>query len=164
MLSLSIISFGFSGRIVNRIFLATSIEKCYCIRVCDTLRGGFIMKYLKQFGIILLISFLGEFLHHMIPIPVPASIYGIVIMFLCLQFKIIRLSAVEETGKFLIEIMPVMFIPAAVELMESFQIIKASCLQYAVIIVVSTVLVMAVSGRVTQFVAHHKDKGVKQND
>ena len=60
--------------------------------------------------------------------------------------------------------MPVMFIPAAVELMESFQIIKASCLQYAVIIVVSTVLVMAVSGRVTQFVAHHKDKGVKQND
>ena len=112
------------------------------------------MKYLKQFGIILLISFLGEFLHHMIPIPVPASIYGIVIMFLCLQFKIIRLSAVEETGKFLIEIMPVMFIPAAVELMESFQIIKASCLQYAVIIVVSTVLVMAVSGRVTQFVAH----------
>ena len=95
---------------------------------------------------------------------VSASIYGIVIMFLCLQFKIIRLSAVEETGKFLIEIMPVMFIPAAVELMESFQIIKASCLQYAVIIVVSTVLVMAVSGRVTQFVAHHKDKGVKQND
>ena len=122
------------------------------------------MKYLKQFGIILLISFLGEILHHMIPLPVPASIYGIVIMFLCLQFKIIRPSAVEETGKFLIEIMPAMFIPAAVELMVSFQIIKSSCLQYAVIIVVSTVLVMAVSGRVTQFVAHHKNRAVKQND
>lgn len=119
------------------------------------------MKYLKQFGIILLISFLGEILHHMIPLPVPASIYGIVIMFLCLQLKIIKLSAVEETGKFLIEIMPVMFIPAAVELMESFQIIKASLFQYTVITVVSTVLVMGISGRVTQFVAHLKKKAVK---
>ena len=46
------------------------------------------MKFLKQFTIILIVSFIGEILNHLIPLPVPASIYGLVIMFACLKFKI----------------------------------------------------------------------------
>ncbi len=75
------------------------------------------MKYIGQFGIILVISFVGEILNYFIPLPVPASIYGLVIMFLCLHFGIIRVGTVKGTADFLIEIMPLMFIPAAVELM-----------------------------------------------
>lgn len=108
------------------------------------------MKYLKQFVIILLISFLGEILHYLIPLPVPASIYGILLMLLCLHFKLFRADEVRETGIFLIEIMPVMFIPAAVGLMEAWEIIKPSFLQYVVIILLSTVVVMGVSGLITQ--------------
>ena len=119
------------------------------------------MKYLKQFLIILTISFAGETLYHLIPLPIPASIYGILILFTLLETKLLPLSAVKETGKFLIEIMPVMFIPAAVGLLESWSILKASWVSYAVITVCTTFLVMLVSGHVTQAVMRlgRKNKG-----
>ena len=107
------------------------------------------MKYVKQFGIILLISFAGEALNY--PLPVPASIYGLVLMFLCLQLRVFRLEDVRDTALFLIEIMPLMFIPAATGLMTSWGIIRAKLFAYLAIAVITTVLVMVVSGRVTQF-------------
>ena len=119
------------------------------------------MKYLKQFTIILAISFAGETLYHLIPLPIPASIYGILILFILLETKILKLSSVKETGKFLIEIMPVMFIPAAVGLLESWSILKASWVSYAVITVCTTFLVMLVSGHVTQAIIR---KGKKKSD
>lgn len=122
------------------------------------------MKYLKQFVIILLISFLGEILHYLIPLPVPASIYGILLMLLCLHFRVFAAEEVRETGIFLIEIMPVMFIPAAVGLMESWTIIKPSLVQYLVVIVISTIIVMAVSGLVTQKIINNSKKSIKKGD
>ena len=64
------------------------------------------MNYLKQFLIILSISFIGEILKAALPLPVPASIYGMAILFACLATGIIRLEAVRDAGKFLIETMP----------------------------------------------------------
>lgn len=109
------------------------------------------MKYVKQFGIILLVSFVGEILNYLLPLPVPASIYGLVLMFLCLRFGLIRLEAVHDTGCFLIEIMPLMFIPPAVGLLTAWDVIRANLIAYVVIAIVTTVVVMAVSGLVTQF-------------
>ncbi|MCI7181105.1 MAG: CidA/LrgA family protein [Schaedlerella sp.] len=117
------------------------------------------MKYLQQFSIILIISFVGEILHHIIPFPIPASIYGIVILFLLLEFNILPLSSVKDAGKFLIEIMPVMFIPAAVELMDVWDVIRPSFLPYIIITLASTVIVMAVSGKVTEFIVRKKKAG-----
>ena len=88
------------------------------------------MKYVKQFGIILLISFAGEALNYLLPLPVPASIYGLVLMFLCLQLRVFRLEDVRDTALFLIEIMPLMFIPAATGLMTSWGIIRAKLFAY----------------------------------
>lgn len=110
------------------------------------------MNYIKQFGIILFLAFLGELLHKLLPFPIPASIYGIVMLFLCLEFKMISVAAVKEASSFLIEIMPVMFIPAAAGLMDSWQIIKDSWVSYGVITILSTLAVMAVSGRMVQMV------------
>lgn len=114
------------------------------------------MKYVKQFGIILLISFAGEALNYLLPLPVPASIYGLVLMFLCLQLRVFRLEDVRDTALFLIEIMPLMFIPAAVGLITSFDILKAHLAAYLVITAISTFLVMLVSGHVTQLVIRRK--------
>ena len=121
------------------------------------------MKFVKQFGIIVFLSFIGEILHAILPLPIPASIYGIVLLFFCLELKIIPVSAVKETSAFLIEIMPVMFIPAAVGLMDSWQIIKPALFSYIVITVLTTFLVMAVSGKVVQWMIRHTDqKGRKK--
>ena len=116
------------------------------------------MKNLKQFLIILAISFIGEILKYIVPLPIPASIYGMVIMFICLQTKILKLDDVKSVGKFLIEIMPVMFIPAGVGLMESWGELKAVLVPVLVITLVSTIVVMVVSGRVTQAVIRLEKK------
>ena len=108
------------------------------------------MKFLKQFSIILFISFLGEILHTLIPLPVPASVYGLVLMLAALVTGILKLGQVRETAAFLIEIMPVMFIPAGVGLMESWSSLQPVWLPVILITILTTVLVMAVSGKVTQ--------------
>ena len=110
------------------------------------------MKYLRQFMIILLVSFVGELLKYVIPLPVPASIYGLVILFILLETGTLKLDAVKETAVFLIEIMPLMFIPAGVGLMESWGDLNSMLVEVVVIILVSTVLVMGVSGKVTELV------------
>ena len=112
------------------------------------------MKYLQQFLLILCISFVGEFLKYVLPLPIPASIYGLVLLFIALMTGLIQLPQVEETAKFLIEIMPMMFIPAGVGLLESWGVLKPILVPVIVILIVSTFLVMGVSGLVTQLIMH----------
>lgn len=116
------------------------------------------MKYIKQFSIILLISFLGEALHALLPLPIPASIYGIVLLFAALTLKIIPVSAVKDVSTFLLEIMPMLFIPAAAGLLEAWGILKPNLAAYIVITLAATVAVMAVSGLVTQFLVRKGKK------
>lgn len=116
------------------------------------------MRYLKQFTIILTISLLGEVLHYFIPLPVPASIYGLLLMLAALLTGVVKRDSVREAGAFLVEIMPVMFIPAAVGLLEAWGVLRPVWLPVAVITVISTVLVMGVSGLVTQFVIRRDER------
>ncbi len=102
---------------------------------------------------------MGEVCNRLIPLPVPASIYGIILLFFLLLFRIIPLHSVRDTAHFLVDIMPVMFIPAAVGLLDAWDIIAPMWVQYAVITLVTTVFVMAVAGRVTQAVIKRQREG-----
>ena len=109
--------------------------------------------------IILLFSFLGELLKYVLPFPVPASIYGLI----ALETRLLPLAAVKDAGKFMIEIMPLMFIPAGAGLIDAWDALRPICVQIVVIMVVSTIVVMIVSGHVTQFVMRRgKKKGAQQ--
>ena len=119
------------------------------------------MKYMKQFGIILAVAFIGELLKYFIELPIPASIYGLVIMLLLLMTKVISIEQVKETGSFLIEIMPMMFIPAAVGLITLWSDLKKLWLPLSVITVVTTVIVMAVTGRMTQLIIRVEKRNKK---
>ena len=109
------------------------------------------MKYVFQFLRIMVFAFAGELLNYFIPLPIPASIYGIVLLFLALELKIVKVSDIEETSTFLIAIMPLMFLPPAVGVIESWNAISQSWLPYIFVTLVSTIVVMGVSGRVTQW-------------
>lgn len=119
------------------------------------------MKYLQQFGIILGISFLGELLRLLIPLPIPASVYGLVCMLAALKSGLLKVHHVRETARFLIDIMPVMFIPPAVGLLDAWDVLEPVLVPVAVITVVTTVFVMVVTGRVTQRMM--KKKGGNEN-
>ena len=110
------------------------------------------MKYVRQLLIILFVSFLGELLKSIIPLSIPASIYGMVLLFLALELKILKVSDIKETSNFLIEIMPLMFVPAGVGLLDSWGALQPIWIQVVVITLISTVIVMGVSGSITQFV------------
>lgn len=101
---------------------------------------------------ILAVSFIGEILKYFLPLPIPASIYGMMILFTGLLTGIIPLEAVKDVGKFLIEIMPVMFIPAGVGLMSSWVNLKPVLLPVSIITVVSIVTVMIATGRTSQWI------------
>ncbi len=151
------------------------------------------MKYVRQLLIILFVSFLGELLKSIIPLSIPASIYGMVLLFLALELKILKVSDIKETNRiikscltyfmiflflalelkilkvsdiketsnFLIEIMPLMFVPAGVGLLDSWGALQPIWIQVVVITLISTVIVMGVSGSITQFVIR---KGKKKEE
>ena len=121
------------------------------------------MKFIRQFAIILAISLAGEALSFFLPLPVPAGIYGILLLLLLLTTGILKVGQIKEVSSFLIEIMPIMFIPAAAGLMQSYHLLAPSLGAYVVIIAVSTVAVMVVSGRVTQRVILKKNKETNSN-
>ena len=116
------------------------------------------MKYLHQFLLILAISFMGELLKEVLPFPVPASIYGMVLLFVGLLSGLIPIGAVKEAGMFLIEIMPAMFIPAGVGLMAAGGTLKPMLLPVSVITVVAVVTVMGATGGVSQWIIGKKQK------
>lgn len=114
------------------------------------------MKYMKQLGVIFAVTCAGEVLKYLIPLPIPASIYGLVIMLVLLVSRRVKLEQVQETADFLIEIMPMMFIPAAVGLLVSWKQLQSMLIPAIVITFVSTVVVMAVTGKVSDFLTKER--------
>jgi len=119
------------------------------------------MKYIKQLLIIFIFSFIGDVLNHLIPLPIPASIYGMVLLFIALSTKLIKLKQVETTAEFLLSIMLIFFVPASVGIIDTFFAHGSSILPIVVIAFISTLTVMAATGLVSQFVIRLKGKKMK---
>ena len=140
-------------------------QKCFTgeiKKVCQMAQEVIKVKLLYQFGIIMFVTFLGEFLHCLIPLPIPASIYGLLLMLAGLMTKVIKLEQVKIAADFLIEIMPPMFIPAAVGLIVTWSDLKAILVPVLVITCITTVFVMVVTGRTAQAVMHLKENMAAQ--
>ena len=113
------------------------------------------MKYIRQFAIIMLFSLLGELCHLVIPIPIPASIYGMVFLFLSLALGLLKVDAVKEAGSFLVGALPLLFVVPTVGLMGCWDLIREDLLQIAILVVITTVFSFGVSGMLTKL--FHKD-------
>ena len=108
------------------------------------------MKNLRQFLVILAFTLAGEVLHALLPLPVPAAVYGLALLFLTLQSGLLPLAAVQDAGQFLLKLMPVLFVAPAVGLTESWPLLADSWAAVLVILVVSTIAVFGIAGGVTQ--------------
>lgn len=108
------------------------------------------MKYIKQILIILAFTALGELLAYLIPLPIPAAIYGLVLLLIALCTGLLKPKHIDETARFLVSIMPVLFIAPTVSILSYWGIIAPNLVPIIVIVVVCTVLVFAVSGLVTK--------------
>lgn len=116
------------------------------------------MQLLWEFLIVLLVSLLGELLHYLIPLPIPASIYGLLLMLLALCTHVVRVERVRRVSSFLLEIMSIMFVPPAVGLIARWADIRQLLLPVLLATTLGTVLTMAVTGRVTQALIRRREK------
>lgn len=116
------------------------------------------MKHLSQITIIAAVSFLGELLHYFIPLPIPGSIYGLVLMFLLLLSGIVKTRHVKDVGDWLLTLMPIMFVAPLVGLIGSFEECSKFIIPIILTATVSTVIVMAVTGTVSQALIRLRDK------
>lgn len=119
------------------------------------------MKYLFQIGIIAAISAVAELLYIVIPLPVPASVYGLVLLFVLLMTKVIKLAQIEETADYFLLIMPVLFLEPSVKLMTSLSIMKGQAVRLFVLCMISTCVTIMVTGMVAQAVIRMRGKRKK---
>jgi holin-like protein len=134
-----------NGRNYGKIFLINRLEDA-------------VMKYVKQIVIILAFTALGELLSAIIPFPIPAAIYGIVLMLIALSTGILKAEKVKDVSQFLISIMPVLFVAPAVRILEYWGIIAPDVVAIVIISVVSTFLVFAVSALVVNALMKKKEE------
>ena len=112
--------------------------------------GGFV-KYLSQFLIILGFTLAGEALQRLIPVSIPASVYGLALLFLALCLKIVRVEQVKDVGGFLTSLLPLLFVSPAVGIVDNWNLIRPQLLSIVLLLLASTVLTFGISGLVTKW-------------
>lgn len=121
------------------------------------------MRYARQFGIIITISLMGELLRKLLPFSMPGSIYGLIIILIALCTGVLKVEEVKGASDFLLEIMPILFIPSTVGLMESWGILKEILIPVLIVCIFGTVIVMGVTGRITQLVINKTNRNSRMN-
>ena len=116
------------------------------------------MKYLTQFLRIAAFTLAGELLQRLIPLPVPASVYGLVLLFAALCLGVVKLEQVKDAAGFLISILPILFVPTAVGILENWGMIKDDVLPIFLLALLSTVVTFGIAGRVTHNVRKKEEK------
>lgn len=94
----------------------------------------------------------------MLPLPIPASIYGLGLLFVLLRVKVLKVESIREVANFLIAIMPLMFIAPGVGLLKYADMLKSFWLPLIVIALATTVFVMAVTGGISQWIMNRQEK------
>ena len=116
------------------------------------------MNYIFQLALILGVSFVGELLNAVLPFPIPASVYGLILLFLLLCSKIIKLEQVEDVAGFMISVMPIFFIEPTVGIMNSYGLVKGKIAALFIAAFLSFAVVLAVTGLTAQAIMKYKNK------
>lgn len=119
-------------------------------------KEAFSVKYLYQIMLITVFSLLGELCRYCIPFPIPASIYGMVLLFLTLSMKIIPKKSVEDVGGFLTSFLPVLFVAPTVNIVASWDLIRGDLIVLILVCIVTTIITFAASGLVTDWLVRRK--------
>jgi len=111
-----------------------------------------------EFIIIFGISYLGEILSKTLSLPVPGTVIGMFLLFIALYFKIIKVKQIEKAVNILLINMAIFFIPPGVRLISSLDYMKGNWVKIIVLMVLTTLITMIVTGRVVQYLVERGEK------
>ena len=116
------------------------------------------MKGLVGFLIILLCLLAGNLVSGLLALPIPGSIFGMVFLLALLMTRAVRLETVEPAAGLLVSLLILLLIPGTVDIMANFHKLAWAVPQLVLIVVVSTALVILVTGRTAQSLIRLKEK------
>ena len=124
------------------------------------------MKIFNQLGIILGIWAVGELISSMLSsiFNLPGTIVGMILLFLLLQFKVIKEEDIKEVADFLLNNMAIFFVPAGVSLINSLGLIRDNILVLLLSITIATAIIMLVTGKIVEFMINKKEKRLLKKD
>lgn len=117
---------------------------------------------LREFMIIFLINYVGMLLSKILHLPLPGTIVSLLLLFLMLQFKVLKLEKIENAGNFLLLNMTIFFMPPTVKIIDSYELLEKDLFKIIVIILVSTFLTMGITGKVVQLMIDFKERKEKK--
>ena len=112
----------------------------------------------KQFLILLVINFAGVIIQNLFHLPLPGTILGMLILFILLWTKILKVESVEKVCDFLILNMIIFFLPPAVELLEYMTLLKTGFFKILILLIVTTVITMVVTGKTVEYCIKKMEK------
>ena len=117
---------------------------------------------LREFMLIFTINYVGILLSKILHLPLPGTIVSLLLLFLMLQFKVLKLEKIENAGNFLLLNMTIFFMPPTVKIIDSYELLEKDLLKIIVIIIVSTFLTMGITGKVVQLMIDLKERKEKK--
>ena len=112
----------------------------------------------KQFLIILVINFAGVIIQNIFNLPLPGTILGMLILFVLLWTKVLKVESIEKVCDYLILNMIIFFLPPAVELLEYMTLLKTGFFKIIILLIVTTVITMIVTGKTVDFCIKRMEK------
>ena len=119
---------------------------------------------LRVFMLIFTINYVGILLSKILHLPLPGTIASLLLLFLMLQFKVLKLEKIENAGNFLLLNMTIFFMPPTVKIIDSYELLEKDLFKIIVIIIVSTFLTMGITGKVVQLMIDFKERKEKNNE
>ena len=117
---------------------------------------------INEFMLILVINYVGILISTVLPFPLPGTITALLLLFLLLQFKVLKLEKIENAGNFLLLNMTIFFMPPTVKIIDSYELLEKDLFKIIVIIIVSTFLTMGITGKVVQLMIDFKERKEKK--
>ena len=117
---------------------------------------------LREFMLIFTINYVGILLSKILHLPLPGTILSLLLLFLMLQFKVLKLEKIENAGNFLLLNMTIFFMPPTVKIIDSYELLEKDLFKIIVIIIVSTFFTMGITGKVVQLMIDFKERKEKK--
>lgn len=105
-----------------------------------------IYSFLQQAFVFALIMLLANFIVGVLPFPMPASVMGLILLFIALCLKIVKLEQVEALGTSLTGLISFLFVPSGISVINSLGIMGQYGLQIVLIIIIATTILLAITG------------------
>lgn len=109
------------------------------------------MKLFREIMLIFGIYYIGEVLAILLHLPIPGNLVGMLILFLLLCLKVIKLDQVSTISDFLLSHLSFFFIPAGVGLMTTYVLLVDVWVQILILCLVTTLITMGITGKSVQF-------------